>query len=193
VANSKRQELRRSLSILIPQSFQNFLKKLLITKGRYTYIISPFRLDGPRRIFLGSEGFVGSRSTLSCYGGKLSIGSRFYATRNLNIYCGENIVIGDDVLIGSYVLITDLSHGIDPESDLRYQKQPIVTRPVSIGSGCWLGDKVSILPGTSIGDKCVIGANSVVRGKIPAFSMVAGNPAVIVKTWNSTSRKWIKS
>lgn len=189
--HSKIQTIRRSLSILIPQWFQNTLKKFLITKGKYTYIISPFRLDGPRNIFIGSESFIGSRSTLSSYGGKLSIGERFYATRNLNIYCGEHIVIGDDVLIGSYVLVTDLNHGIDPESDVNYQKQPIVTRPVSIGSGCWLGDKVSILPGTRIGEKCVIGANSVVFGEIPAFSMVAGNPAVIIKKWDRISQKWI--
>ncbi|MDA9842437.1 acyltransferase [Gammaproteobacteria bacterium] len=184
--------LKMYLSILIPNSLQNFFKKFFIKRGFNTFILKPHRIDGPKKISIGSFGYVGSHSTLSCYGGLLNIGSRFYATRNLNIYCGEDITIGDDVLIGSHVLITDLSHGINPESKKNYQKQPITTKSVQIGSGCWIGDKASILPGSKIGEKSIIGANSVVNSNIPAYRMAAGNPAIVLKKWCFESKKWIK-
>ena len=185
-------QIKRKLSIIIPRSIQNFIKKRFIKKGQNTFICKPFRIDQPKQIKIGREGYVGDDSTLSCYGGKLTIGDNFYATRNLNVYCGEEIEIDADVLIGSYVLITDLSHGINPEDEKNYQKQAITTKPVFIGKGCWLGDKVSVLPGTHIGEKCVVGSNSVVRGEIPPFSMVAGNPGKVVKRWCAIKKEWIK-
>ena len=104
----------------------------------------------------------------SCYkNAKLTIGNSSWATRELNIWCGENITIGKDVLIASFVLITDLYYGINPESLMNYQKQEIITQSVIIEDGCWLGDKVSVLPGSKIGKKSIIGANSVVIGEIP--------------------------
>ena len=182
---------RRVLSMLIPWTLQNMVKTMIIRKPLSTFIIRPHRIDGPKNIFLGSDGYMGHGTALCCYGGRVTIGDRFYATRGLNIYCGEDITIEDDVLIGSYVLITDLSHGIDPESERNYQKQDIVTKPVFIGSGCWLGDKVSILPGTHIGAKCVVGANAVVQGNIPPYSMVVGNPGKVIKKWCTESKAWL--
>lgn len=184
-------KIKSYIGIIIPSSILSFIKKYLINKGVSTFVINPFRIDGPRRIKIGIDGYVGDQSTLSCYGGFLVVGDRFYATQRLNVYCGEKITIGDDVLIGSYVLITDLSHGIDPTSDLNYQKQSITTKSVYIASGCWLGDKVSVLPGTMIGKKCVVGANSVLNGNYPDYSMIAGNPAKVVKRWCFDSHKWI--
>jgi len=183
---------KRKLSIIIPRSIQNLIKMMYIQRGQNTFICKPFRIDQPQRIKIGRDGYVGDSSTLSCYGGNLSIGDNFYATRNLNVYCGEDIKIEDDVLIGSYVLITDLSHGINPEDVKNYQKQDITTKSVYIGEGCWLGDKVSVLPGTHIGKKSVIGSNAVIRGIIPPFSMVVGNPGKIIKRWCADKKQWIK-
>jgi len=53
---------------------------------------------------------------------------------------------------------------------------------VDIGSDVWLGIDVCILPGTTIGDGCVIGAGSVVRGSIPPYSIVIGNPGQIIRS-----------
>lgn len=54
--------------------------------------------------------------------------------------------------------------------------------PVIIGKNVWIGDKATILPGVTIGDGSIIGANSVVTKDVPAYSVVAGNPAKIIKT-----------
>ena len=53
---------------------------------------------------------------------------------------------------------------------------------VIIGKNVWIGDKATVLPGVTIGDSVIIGANSVVTKDIPAYSIVGGNPAKIIKT-----------
>ena len=53
--------------------------------------------------------------------------------------------------------------------------------PVTIGDNCWIAGNVTILAGASIGEGCVIGAGSVVAGKIPANSLAYGNPCKVVR------------
>jgi acetyltransferase-like isoleucine patch superfamily enzyme len=184
--------IKKNLSMLIPQYLQNSVKLMWLKKGRNSYIIKPHRIDQPRNINIGEDVYLGDKSTLSCYNGFLSIGNNVFATRYLNIYCGEKIIIEDNVLISSFVLITDLSHGINPELEQNYQKQQITTKPVFIGRGCWIGDKASILPGSIIGHKAVIGSNSVVSGIIPPYTMAVGNPAKVVKRWDFDNKEWIR-
>ncbi len=57
---------------------------------------------------------------------------------------------------------------------------PVVTSPVQIGRGTWIAERVSVLRGATIGRCCIIGANSVVRGSIPDFSIAVGAPARVV-------------
>jgi len=182
--------LKSLLSRLIPRSLISFIRKFLVLKPYSTRILKPFRIDGPRSIKIGSSGFVGDFSTLSSYNGRLLIGNNFFATRNLNIYCAELVDIGDDVLIGSYVLITDMAHGMDADLPGSYQTQSPETAPVKIGDGTWVGDKASILPGTTIGKRCIVGANSVVKGTFAPYSMICGNPAKVVKIWDSSMKIW---
>ena len=79
--------------------------------------------------------------------------------------------------------ITDNSHG-DTSIDIR--SYPPISRPlvskgkVVIGENVWIGDKATILPGVSIGDGAVIGANAVVTKDVPPYSVVVGNPAKII-------------
>ena len=57
---------------------------------------------------------------------------------------------------------------------------PLDTAPVRVGRGTWLADKVTVTAGSEIGEQCLIGANSTVRGTIPDYSIVIGNPGSIV-------------
>lgn len=100
------------------------------------------------------------------------------------ITCANKITIGDNLLTGKWVTITDNSHGATDYDSLKVSPtlRPLVSKgPVTIGNNVWIGDKVTILPGVTIGEGAVIGANSVVTKDVPAFSVVAGNPALIVK------------
>jgi len=60
--------------------------------------------------------------------------------------------------------------------------RPMISKgPTIIGDRVWIGDKATILPGVTIGESCIVAANTVVTKDIPPFSLVAGNPARIIK------------
>ena len=102
----------------------------------------------------------------------------------------SRITIGDDVLFASNVLVTNENHGMNPESNEPYMNQALNSKDVKIGDGCWIGEKVIILPGVSIGEKCIIGAGSVVTKSVPNYSIVVGNPAKIIKKYNFNIKRW---
>jgi acetyltransferase-like isoleucine patch superfamily enzyme len=109
----------------------------------------------------------------------VTIGDRCLIGRGSGIVGHLDIVIGDDVWTGPNVYITDQNHGYDdPTEPISRQAQP--ERPVRIGSGSWLGHGVVVLPGATIGRHVVVGANSVVIGDIPDFSVAVGAPARVV-------------
>ena len=89
------------------------------------------------------------------------------------------MIIEDYVGMASYSQIVDWEPGLDGPHD-QLELNPRVTKPVRIGRGTGIGERVSILPGSNIGKHCIIGSNSVVKGEIPDNSMVSGNPARII-------------
>lgn len=59
-----------------------------------------------------------------------------------------------------------------------------------IGDGTWIGEKVCILSNVSIGEKCIIGAGSVVTKSVPDYCVAVGNPAKVVKYWDDDKTEW---
>jgi acetyltransferase-like isoleucine patch superfamily enzyme len=94
------------------------------------------------------------------------------------ISASESVVIGPDVVMARDCTVIDSDHTFGRSDNVLYN--PTVTAPIRIGRGTWLGDRVSVLRGTTIGEFCLIGANSVVRGSIPAYSVAVGAPARVV-------------
>jgi acetyltransferase-like isoleucine patch superfamily enzyme len=112
----------------------------------------------------------------------LRIGDRCVIGRGTHIVAHESIVIGDDVFTGPYVYITDQNHSYaDPDAPIG--RQWPANAPVSIGAGSWLGAGAIILPGSVIGRNVVVGAGSVVRGRVPDRCVVAGVPAKIIRAY----------
>lgn len=101
-----------------------------------------------------------------------------------HISATNSIRIGDNLLTGKWVTIIDNSHG---ETDFATLQQPPLMRlvtskgPIIIGNNVWIGDKATILPNVTIGDGAVIAANAVVTKDVPAYSVVAGIPAKVIK------------
>jgi hypothetical protein len=110
----------------------------------------------------------------------IRIGDRCLFGKGSGIVGHLHIEIGDDVWTGHHVYITDQNHGYDDLSR-PISQQVMPERPVSIGSGSWLGHGTVVLPGATIGRHVVVGANSVVTGTIPDNSVAAGVPARIIK------------
>lgn len=96
------------------------------------------------------------------------------------ISAAESIVIEDHAMIGSYTSIIDSDHLQVPGSD-NITWNPLETTPTRIGHGTWVGERCAILRGADIGRHCIIGTNSVVRGKIPDYSLAVGAPARVVR------------
>ena len=123
---------------------------------------------------------------------RIRIGNGCYIGFFFTILNASEVIIGNDVLFASHVLITSYNHGIDPESATPYMDQPLSSKPVEIGDGCWIGEKVCIMPGVKIGRKCIIGGGSVVTKSIPDYSIAVGNPAHIIKQYNFEKHIWEK-
>lgn len=117
-------------------------------------------------------------------GGGTSLGNRFSAL------AAAPIEIGERCLIASDVLITSENHGCNPELSDNYANIPLITGAVSIGDGCWIGEKVSILPGVALGKRCIVACNSVVTKSFPDYSMIAGIPAKIIKKYDFDTHEW---
>jgi acetyltransferase-like isoleucine patch superfamily enzyme len=149
----------------------------------------PTALVNERYIHIGAGTVIGPQVTLSagmvpgqqCVTDPVvRIGDRCLIGRGSGIVGHLSIEIGDDVWTGHHVYITDQNHGFeDLDRPISMQVQP--ERPVRIGAGSWLGHGTVVLPGATIGCHVVIGANSVVRGDIPDFTVAAGNPAKVIK------------
>lgn len=113
--------------------------------------------------------------------GRISIGNKV-GMSNCVLCAQDYIEIGDRTNIGGGTLIIDTDcHSLILEERISYPDPGIKHRPVKIGSGVFVGANSIILKGTTIGDRAVIGAGSVVSGNIPAGEIWVGNPAKKIK------------
>ena len=104
------------------------------------------------------------------------LGSRTIILQLAFINPTKPVIIGDDTGIGGHCLI--FTHGVWLSALDGY---PVTYEPVTVGKSVWLPWRVSVMPGTTIGDGTVIGANSVVSGTIPPNSMAVGFPARVIR------------
>lgn len=104
---------------------------------------------------IGPDGFIGQGSVIGCY---------------------DRIEIGRDALIAEHVTIRDQDHRTS-DAGSPYRIQEMVTAPVTLGDNVWLGAKVTVIKGVSIGDGAIIGAGGVVTRSVPAHSRAVGVPA----------------
>jgi acetyltransferase-like isoleucine patch superfamily enzyme len=119
------------------------------------------------------------------------IGNRVTATANLTLGAHSQITIEDDVMLAANVNLTDGLHGFEHAHE-PYKYQPIFRiAPIVIKRGCWIGQNVVIMPGVTIGELSIIGANSVVTQNIPARCIAVGAPARVIKKWDEATGRWV--
>ena len=141
------------------------LKKMLGRCDDDTFIVQPFYCD---------------------YGKQIRLGKRFYANFGWTVLDEAFVTIGDDCFIGPNVSIYTACHPIDPiERNTRQE----YAKPVTIGDNVWIGGSATILPGVSIGDNVTIGAGSVVTKDVESNTVVAGNPAKIIRRIQPSNEK----
>ncbi len=113
--------------------------------------------------------------------GNLTVGENVFFNRNNKIVCFEKIAIGNDCLLADGVQIYDHDHRCDDLSR-PINQQGYVKAPVTIGNNVWLGARVIVLKGVTIGDGTVVGAGSVVTKDLPANTICGGIPAKVIKS-----------
>lgn len=122
---------------------------------------------------------------------QIVFGNRVSATSGLHIAAHSKITIEDDVMLASNVFLADALHGYN-RIDIPFKYQGMVrVAPITIKKGCWIGQNVVVMPGITIGEMSIIGANSVVTKDIPSRSVAVGSPARVIKRWSEASESWV--
>jgi len=104
----------------------------------------------------------------------------------------DEVTIAEGCLFSEYVYISDHYHGTDPTTNLSPKDQPLFSKgKVYIGKNTFLGYRVTILSGVTLGQHCVVGSHSVVNKSFPDYSMIAGSPARLIKTFNFEKNDWV--
>lgn len=106
---------------------------------------------------------------------EVRIGRRVVVMNGCLMMAAGGITIGDDALIAADVRLISNNHDL-------YDRSVITCRPIRIGRRAWIGAGATILPGVTVGDDSVVGAGSVVTRDVPPATIVAGNPARIVRS-----------
>lgn len=179
--------------------------------GKNTSIELPLRCMNPERIHIGDEVCLGPgcllfaldkyptwsmedpshRHPVQTFDSRIVIGNNVSATGYLQIAAQKEIVIEDDVMFASNIHVNDGLHGFET-ADEPYMYQPMFRiAPIHIKRGCWIGQNVVVLPGVTIGELSIIGANSVVTKSVPARCIAVGSPARVIKKWDESAHKWV--
>lgn len=144
---------------LTPEEVHEYLRRITGREiDKSTTLLPPFYVDYGKHIKIGKGCFIQQCCTFFGRGG---------------------ITLGENVLVGPKVNIITINHDPDPEN-----RSATYGRPVVIEDKVWIGINATILPGVKIGYGAIVGANSVVTKDVPPMTVVAGNPARIIKTLN---------
>lgn len=157
--------------------------------------------SGETYLEIGAKSMVDSSFVFETETGHIKVGERVHIGGGTQLISKNNITIGDDVIIAWNCTIYDHnSHSIhweerkndvprewenavNGQSVLQNKDWSVVkSAPITIEDKVWMGFGVTVLKGVTIGEGAVIGAMSVVTKDVPPYTVVAGNPAQIIRT-----------
>lgn len=163
-------EIRKGASLFINGKLNLGFKRIRGSKLETRLLVengANFYSDGGT-IYYGADIEVFNNSTLE-------LGKGIVFNINATIICGDKITIGDGVCFGRHVTVRDNNGG--HYMSRRFYKDK---RPVVIKAHSWLTEHVMVMAGSKIGTGVVVSAGSTVNGKLPNFTLAAGNPATIM-------------
>lgn len=174
-----------------PRLWLRACRFLYIKRGKGSVIYHNARLDiVPFNYFrLGAYSVIESFSTMNNMVGDIRIGIRSRIGLN-NTIIGP-VCIGNEVNLAQGVVISGLNHNYQsPDQSIIFQG--VTTSLITIEDDVWIGANAVILAGVNIGQHSVIAAGSIVTRDVPPYSIVAGNPAHLIKQYNAELKEWVK-
>ncbi len=113
--------------------------------------------------------------------GRIRIGTGTFLNMGVQVAAKELVEIGAHCMFANGCFVTDADHRFD-DPDKPVPWQGFTSKgPTRIGDNVWCGANVVIVSGVTVGERCVVGANSVVTRDLPPFSIAAGVPAKVIK------------
>jgi acetyltransferase-like isoleucine patch superfamily enzyme len=197
-------------SLIFKYRFNKVKKNVIMGSS---HLFNQFRLSLYKPIYnkiylvIGDDNILNCKIAFESELGKVTIGNRNYIGDS-TIICRSEVIFENDIFVawGTYFYDHN-SHSIDykeRENDIIQQLADhrngklfienknwdvVATKPIRICSNVWIGFNCTILKGVTIGQGAIVGAGSVVTKDVPAWSIVAGNPAVVVKIIPENLRK----
>jgi|CXWL01.1.fsa_nt_gi acetyltransferase-like isoleucine patch superfamily enzyme len=168
--------------------------------GEGSLVRPPYTIVSASHIHIGARTTIGPNALLSVvtehlgqrFTPRFQIGDDCSIGQNFVVGCIDEVTIGNKVLISSNVFLGDTIHGYKDVS------RPVIDQPllkrgaVRVENGAFIGINAIILPGVRIGRNAVVGAGAVVTADVPDYTVVAGNPARILRKYDPAGNAWIR-
>ena len=139
---------------------------------------------------LGRWCWIGHGTKIRAHEGEVSVGAKSVLGQECTISAFQHVAIGRECVIADRVMLIDFDHGV-VEVERPIRVQGIYKRDVRVGHNCWIGYGACILRGSTVGDNCVIGTNTVVTKALPSNAVAAGAPARVLRSRDAPERlRW---
>lgn len=160
-------------------------------KGKGSVIRERTRIDVVpfNKFILGKRSVIEDFCTINNGVGDLVIGENTLIGMG-NVLIGP-VTIGNNVILAQNIVMSGLNHEYR-DINVPIREQNVTTAPIKIEDDCWIAANSVITAGVTIGKHSVVAAGSVVTKDVPAFTIVAGNPARVIKRYNDELKEWVK-
>jgi len=168
-----------------------FLNPFLHKKGKGSIIRRRVRMDVlPFNDFsIGDGSLIEDFSVVNNGLGGVYIGNRVVVGMG-NVLIGP-LYVGNNVIMAQNVVLSGLNHAYE-DIDLPILDQKCRTSSITIEDDCWIGANSVVTAGVTIGKHAVVAGGSVVTKNVESFTVVAGNPARVLKKYDSKTREWVR-
>jgi acetyltransferase-like isoleucine patch superfamily enzyme len=135
---------------------------------------------GYGRLVIGRWVHLGNGNSLRCHEGNLRIGDKCVFGKDNTVNCFLDVEFGAGTIVADWVYVCDFDH-VYADVTVPIKDQGIAKSPVRIGPDCWVGVKVSVLRGVTVGAGSVLAAHALVNKDVPPMSVAGGVPARVIK------------
>ncbi|MBD2704314.1 acyltransferase [Spirosoma sp. BT702] len=169
-----------------------FVNPFVHQRHRTSIVRSSVRMDVlPFNPFmLGAQSIIDDFSVVNNGVGSVEIGSNTLVGIG-NVVIGP-VTIGNNVITAQHVVLSGLNH-VYEDVHKPIRDQAVTRHRIIIEDDCWIGANVTITAGITIGRHAVVAGGSVVTRDVPAYTIVGGNPARILKYYDAQVGEWVSA